>query len=130
MTEKGRRRSILHCAGIGSSGGERSFTWPCRNGEVAPKAALAGPQWNREARPSKDILGYTSGSLSWPESGVRLVDMPTAGSRQLIEQPLCFFQIGGVETLGERTVDGGEQIMSLGPPALLAPQPTVAARSS
>ena len=54
----------------------------------------------------------------------------TAGSRQLIEQPLCFFQIGGVEALGEPTVDGGEQIMSLGPPALLAPQPTVAARSS
>ena len=35
--------------------------------------------------------------------------MPTAGSRQLIEQPLRFFQIGGVEALAEPTVDGGEQ---------------------
>ena len=51
-----------------------------------------------------------------------------AGSRQLIEQTLRFFQIGGVEALGEPTVDGGEQIMSLGPPALLAPQPSEARR--
>ena len=41
---------------------------------------------------------------------------------------LCFFQIGGVEALGEPTVDGGEQIMSLGPPTLLAPQPSEARR--
>ena len=26
-------------------------------------------QWNREARPSRDILGHTSGSSGWPESG-------------------------------------------------------------
>ena len=34
----------------------------------------------------------------------------TAGSRQLVKQPLRFFQIGGVETLGERAVDGREQL--------------------
>ena len=30
----------------------------------------------------------------------RLLDTPTAGSRQLVEQPLCFFEISGVEAFG------------------------------
>ena len=94
------------------------------------KAALAGPQWNRRPDPQDTFLAAPSDRWVGQKAviGVRLVDMPTAGSRQLIEQPLCFFQIGGVEALGEPTVDGGEQIMSLGPPALLAPQPSEARR--
>jgi hypothetical protein len=32
-----------------------------RHPKPYPKAALAGPQWNREAGPLRDILGYTSG---------------------------------------------------------------------
>src|SRR5215831_14410227 len=59
---------------------------------------------------------------------VRLLDMPTAGSRQLIEQPLRFFQIGGVEALGEPAVDGRKKFARLGPPALLAPPPGEARR--
>ena len=60
------------------------------------------------------------------------MDVRTAGSRQLIEQRLCFFQIGGVEALGEPAVEGREQVARLAPPALLAPEPgeAVAARNS
>ena len=90
------------------------------------------PDRNGTARPDPQETFLATSADRWVGQkaviDVRLVDMPTAGSRQLIEQPLCFFQIGGVETLGERTVDGGEQIMSLGPPALLAPQPSEARR--
>ena len=46
-----------------------------------------------------------------------------AGSRQLVEQRLAVFQVGGVEALGERAVEGREQLARLVPPALLAPQP-------
>ena len=44
-------------------------------------------------------------------------------SGQRIEQGLCFFQVGGVEALGERAVDGREQLARLGSAALLGPQP-------
>ena len=98
----------------------------------ASKAAL--PDRNGTARPDPQETFLATPADRWVGQkaviGLRLLDMPMAGSRQLIEQTLRFFQIGGVEVLGEPTVDGGEQIMSLGPPALLAPQPTVAARSS
>ena len=49
--------------------------------------------------------------------------MPVAGSRQFAEQRLRLFQIGGIEALGEPIIDGGEEVASFGPPALLAPQP-------
>src|SRR5580704_7120838 len=52
------------------------------------------------------------------------------GSRQLVEQGLGFFQVGGVETLGEPAVDGREQLACLAPPALLAPQPGEARRGA
>ena len=45
----------------------------------------------------------------------------TTRSRQLVEQRLCLFQIGGIEALGEPAVDRCEQIARFGPPALLAP---------
>src|SRR5262249_30084940 len=38
----------------------------------------------------------------------RLVDVSTAGSRQLAEQLLRFFQIGGIEAFGEPVINGGE----------------------
>jgi hypothetical protein len=38
----------------------------------------------------------------------RLLEVPTADSRQLVEQPLRLFQIGGVEALCEPAVDRGE----------------------
>ena len=60
------------------------------------------------------------------------MDVPTAGSRQLVEQLLRFFQVGGVKALGEPAVEGREQVARLAPPALLAPEPgeAVAARNS
>jgi hypothetical protein len=38
-----------------------------------------GPQWNRAARPSRDMLGHTSGSWGCQKAviRVRLLDMPT-----------------------------------------------------
>ena len=47
----------------------------------------------------------------------------TAGSCQLVEQGFCVLQVGGVEALGKRAVDGCEQVARLAPPALVAPQP-------
>jgi len=84
---------------------------------------FAGPQWNREARPSRDILGHTSGSWGWPESShprqtARHAD---AGSRQLIEQHLRVLEIGGVEAFGKPVVNGREKFARLSPPALFAP---------
>jgi hypothetical protein len=53
----------------------------------------------------------------------RLVDVPTAGSRQFIEQLVGFFQICGVEAFSEPAVDGLEKLICFGPPTLLRPQP-------
>ena len=36
--------------------------------------------------------------------------MLTTGSRQLVEQCLCLFEVLGVETLSEPIVDGCEQV--------------------
>ena len=44
-------------------------------------------------------------------------------SAQLGEQSGRLFQIGGIEALGEPSVNWREQIARLGPPALFAPQP-------
>ena len=51
------------------------------------------------------------------------MDVPAVGSRQPVEQPLGYFQVRGVETLGEPAVDGREQLVGVGAAALLAPQP-------
>ena len=55
----------------------------------------------------------------WPRAGAsscrqtghphQTAGVPAAGSRQLIQQPLHFFQVGGVEALGEPAVEGREQ---------------------
>jgi hypothetical protein len=50
-----------------------------------------------------------------------LSDMLTTGSRQFVEQRRRFFQIGGVEPLGEPAVDRREKIAGFGAPALLPP---------
>jgi len=94
--------------------------------------SFAGPQWNREARPSRDILGHTSGSWGWPESShprqtARHAD---AGSRQLIEQHLRVLEIGGVEAFGKPVVNGREKFARLSPPALFASQPREARRGA
>jgi hypothetical protein len=52
--------------------------------------------------------------------------LPT--SRQRIEQRLGVLQVGGVEALGEPTVERGQQLVCLGTPVLPLPQPTQAHR--
>jgi hypothetical protein len=44
-------------------------------------------------------------------------------SRQLVEQRLCLFQIGGIKALGEPAVNRREQIAGFGPPPLIAAEP-------
>ena len=61
---------------------------------------------------------------------IRLLDMPTARSRQLIEQPLRFFQISGVEALGEPAVNRRQKLVRFGPPSLFAPEPREARRGT
>src|SRR5215472_13518170 len=51
----------------------------------------------------------------------RLLVIPTAGSRQLVKQSLRFFQVGGVEALGEPVANWGKQIAGFGSPALFLP---------
>ena len=48
--------------------------------------------------------------------------MTSSASRQLGEEFCGFFQIGGIEALGEPAVDRGEEIAGLSAPALFAPQ--------
>src|SRR5438477_3920450 len=45
------------------------------------------------------------------------------GSRQFVQQRLCLFQIGGVETFGEPTVDRREEVAGFGVAALVAAEP-------
>jgi hypothetical protein len=49
--------------------------WPSR----ADFSRSPGPQWNRAARPSRDMLGHTSKSSGGRKAvvHVRLLDMPT-----------------------------------------------------
>jgi len=85
---------------------------------------FAMPGWIWDATRSRDLCGR-AGSSCCGRNGHphQTADRPAAGSRQLVEQPLRFFQISGVEALGERAVEGCQQVARLAPPALLAPQP-------
>src|SRR5262245_34246148 len=47
-------------------------------------------------------------------------------SRQFIEQRLSVLQVGGVEALGEPAEDRGQQLVCVGAPTLLLPQPAQA----
>jgi hypothetical protein len=92
-------------------------------------------------RPRPRMARLDLKSHSWPtpvhgwaiqgaDSHAEFRHMPVADSRQLVEQRLRFFQIGGVEALGEPAINRGEQIAGLGAPALVAPQPREACRGT
>jgi hypothetical protein len=49
--------------------------------------------------------------------------MPVVGSRQLGEQRLCLFEIGGGEAFGEPVVDRGEKVAGFGVSTLVAAEP-------
>ena len=65
------------------------------------------------------------GRIGQPHQTVRV---RTAGSCQLAEQRLGFFQIGGVEAFGKPAVDGREEVARLGAPALARQEPGEARR--
>ena len=85
---------------------------------------FALPRWNRVLDAQGD-LGARAGTSSCPQSSHphQTMGVPTAGSGQLVEQPLRFFQIGGVEPLGEPAVDRREEVGGFGTAALVAAQP-------
>ena len=55
------------------------------------------------------------------EAVIRAKLSVTTSTRQFVQQPLCLFQVEGVEALGEPGIDRREQIMRLSAPALFAP---------
>ena len=78
--------------------------------------------------------GFPHGTSPWAEGprGDEWIRFFHSLSGQLIEQCLRFFQVGGVEALGERAVDGCQQLAGLASPVLLEPLwgELVAARNS
>ena len=52
-----------------------------------------------------------------------LLHTPTASSPQLVEQRLCLFKVGRIETLGEPVVDRCEKVMGVGAAPLVAAEP-------
>src|SRR6202035_1457538 len=100
--------------------------------KVAPVAAARGAGLELRCYGLRGPLWPRTGLSSCGRSGQahQTMGVPTAGSRQLVEQPLGVFQVGGVEAFGERAVDGREQVARLALPALLAPQPGEARRSA
>src|SRR5580693_2732413 len=76
---------------------------------------LAVPGWNCGCYGLRGPLWPRTGLSSCGRSGQahQTMGVPTAGSRQLVEQPLGVFQVGGVEAFGERAVDAREQVARL-----------------
>ena len=114
---------------VGKSDGEGTFADRAINGGKAPIPAVR--RTAMEPR-GPTLLAIPADHRVDQEAviRVRLLGMPTADSRQLIEQPLRCFQIGGAEALGEPAVNGREQLARLGPPPLFTPQPREARRGT
>src|ERR671918_1919043 len=66
----------------------------------------------------------------WPSTGFGQRHRMPASSGKLLEQRLGVLQVGGVEALGEPAVDRREQVVGLGAPALVAPEPRQAGRGA
>jgi hypothetical protein len=80
-----------------------------------------------------DSLGTTQfdAELTFMASaGGRIRQEAFSSSRELVEQCLCFFQIGGVGALGEPAVNWRQQLARLDAPSLVAPQPRKARRGA
>ena len=121
--------------------GEVMFVSTHANGQDALIPAIRGPavEPTRSRRrpgirrthtepPGSDLQERFVAALSIVEfrkkrSRAGLVNVPTASSRQVVEQRLRILQIGGVEALGEPAENGCEKLVRLCAPALLPPQP-------
>src|SRR5215469_6598526 len=108
-TQLSRSQRVSRAAGVGHL---HPYAASSATGCRAPIAAVR--------RTAMEPRGPTLKRHSWLH---QLLGMPTADSRQLIEQPLRCFQIGGAEALGEPAVNGHEQLARLGPPPLFTPHP-------
>ena len=97
--------------------GEPSFTEPCSNGEAAPKPAVRGAAPEPRCQTLKEHCGRIRDRRVADE--VRADGWLTSTRRA----PLCFFQVLGVEALGEPAVDGREQVAGVCAAALVAMKP-------
>jgi hypothetical protein len=88
----------------------------------APKAAIRVTEWRNTQFDAE--LTFMASAGGWVGQEV------FSSSRQLVEQCLRLFQIGGVEALGEPAVDWRQQLARLGAPSLVAPQPRKAHRGA
>ena len=95
-----------------------------------PPLRLVSAAMEPRVRRSRDIPGCADYRVAGRVVIRPEVAVPTAGSRQLVDQPLRFSQIAGVEALGEPAVNGRQQIASFGPPTLFAPQSGEACRDA
>ena len=113
--------------------GQQTFAGVRGNGRDAPIAAVCPTAMKWRGPDPQETFSATPADRRVGQEAIirlRLLDMPTARSRQLIEQPRRFFQIGSIEALGEPAIDRCQQITCLRPPALLAPQPSEARRGT
>jgi hypothetical protein len=74
--------------------------------------------------PVADVVRSWLGRLGIATTGLR--EIVLTGSRQLVQQGLGVLQVGRVEALGEPAVDRCEEVVRLGVPTLIAPQPSKA----
>ena len=97
------RRAQLRSA----AGGEPTFAETMANGDIAPIAAARGAVLELRCYGLRGPLWPRTGLSSCGRSGQahQTMGVPTAGSRQLVEQPLGVFQVGGVEAFGEPAVE-------------------------
>jgi hypothetical protein len=73
----------------------------------------------RHSRPRRRITGSARNQTFTPKFCTRR----PPGSPQLVEQRLCLFEVGRIETLGEPVVDRCEKVMGVGAATLVAAEP-------
>src|SRR5262245_37525943 len=88
-------------------GGQRRLRADCRSFRSRPGMGRFDPQKTFTAPTYRHISEKVV-------IGPRPLGIPTAGSRQLVEQPLRFFEVGGVEALSEPVANWGKQIAGFG----------------
>jgi hypothetical protein len=97
-------------------GSERRRSQECAaTGEMRRLRPFAVPGWSCDATRIKAPLWPRTGlsSCGRSDQAHQIMGVPTAGSRQLVEQPPRFSQVGGVEAFGKRVVDGRDQVAGL-----------------
>src|SRR5499427_4083984 len=94
--------------------------WPSRTPIFSRSASLSSGNTSSSMALSRNASAYRSRER--PRNHVA-ISITSPASRQLRAEFCGVLQVSGVEALGERAVEGCEQVARLAPPALLAPQP-------